>query len=137
MKIDDTDLAILSILKKNSRTPNVEIARAVGLTEGAVRHRIENLVKNGTIARFTIDAGTGGAAYFGVVMVKARGETKKMMADVAGAGITKEAYEISGEYDGCLIVEGTSLEEVDAKIDAIRKIRGVADTRTFISFKKY
>ena len=135
MKLDDKDLKILTILKENARTPNVEIAKTVGLTEGAVRHRIDNLVSKGTIERFTIT--TSGAAYFGVVMLKARGETKKMMADVAKLDVTRDAYEISGEHDGCVILEGNTLEEVDGKIDRIRKLKAVKETRTFISFKRW
>lgn len=135
MRIDEKDEKILSMLKDNARTPNVEIANAIGLTEGAVRHRIDVLTKNGTITRFTIE--TAGAAYYGVVMLKAKQETKKMMADIGATKIAKDAYEISGEYDGCLIVEGSSLEEVDEKIDKIRKIKSVADTRTFISLRRW
>lgn len=135
MRLDEKDEKILSMLKQNARTPNVEIAKAVDLTEGAVRHRIEVLTKSGAITRFTID--TVGANYYGVVMLKAKSETKKMMADIGAAKIAKDAYEISGEYDGCLIVEGSSLEDVDEKIDKIRKIKSVADTRTFISLKRW
>jgi DNA-binding Lrp family transcriptional regulator len=135
MRLDETDEKILSMLKQNARTPNVEIAKAVGLTEGAVRHRIDVLTKNGAITRFTIE--TSGGTYYGIVMLKAKAETKKMMADIGSAKIAKDAYEISGEYDGCLIIEGPSLEEVDEKIDKIRKIKSVADTRTFISLKRW
>lgn len=135
MRIDEKDEKIISMLKENARTPNVEIADAIGLTEGAVRHRIEVLTKNGTITRFTIE--TSGAAYYGVIMLKAKQETKRMMADIGATKIAKDAYEISGEYDGCLIIEGSSLEEVDEKIDKIRKIKSVADTRTFISLKRW
>jgi DNA-binding Lrp family transcriptional regulator len=135
MKLDDIDDKILSMLKSNSRTTNVEIAKSVGLTEGAVRNRIDHLVKNKTISRFTIE--TSGASYFGIVMVKARHETKKMMAEICEAEITREAYEISGDYDGCVILEGISLGEIDKKIDEIRKLPDVQDTKTFISFKKW
>ncbi len=135
MRIDEKDEKIISMLMNNARTPNVEIANAIGLTEGAVRHRIDVLTKNGTITRFTVE--TSGAAYYGVVMLKAKQETKRMMADIGTTKIAKDAYEISGEYDGCLIIEGSSLEEVDSKIDKIRKIKSVADTRTFISLKRW
>jgi len=135
MKFDEIDEEILSILKENARTPNVEIAKAVGLTEGAVRHRIEVLITNKIIRRFTIE--TSGATYFGVVMAKAKHETKKLMAEITNGKIAKESYEISGEYDACIIIEGSSLEEVDSKIDRIRKLKSVVDTRTFISFGRW
>lgn len=135
MKRDDVDDKILGMLKSNSRSTNVEIAKAVGLTEGAVRNRIDHLVKNKVISRFTIETSSG--TYFGIVMVKAKHETKKMMAEIQEAKIAKESYEISGDYDGCVILEGVSLEEIDKKIDEIRKLVDVQDTKTFISFKKW
>lgn len=135
MRLDDKDEKIIGMLRKNSRTPNVGIAREVGLTEGAVRNRIDHLVRDGVIRRFTIETSFG--AYYGIVMLKAKGETKKMMAELSSSGLASEAFEISGEYDGCVILEGVSLEEVDRKIDKIRKLKGVLDTKTFIPFRRW
>ncbi|MEM2454494.1 MAG: winged helix-turn-helix transcriptional regulator, partial [Candidatus Bathyarchaeia archaeon] len=53
--MDQVDLQILRILKENSRIKYVEIAKAVGLTEGAVRRRIKQLKENGIIRKFTIE----------------------------------------------------------------------------------
>jgi len=135
MKLDDKDEKIIGMLRKNARTSNVEIAREVGLTEGAVRNRIDHLLRGGVIRRFTVETAAG--AYYGIVMLKAKSETKKMMAELSSSGLASEAFEISGEYDGCAILEGASLEEVDRKIDRIRKLKGVLDTRTFIPFRKW
>ena len=136
MKLDDTDTKIIEMLKNDARMSNVSIAKAVGITEGAVRWRIKRLVETGVIKRFSVEV-SGAASTFAVLMLKAKGETKRMMAELASLGVYKEAYEISGEYDGCLILEGSSVEEIDRKIDAIRKLKEVADTRTFISFGKW
>lgn len=135
MKRDAIDDKILGMLKSNSRSTNVEIAKEVGLTEGAVRNRIDHLIRDKIISRFTIE--TFGASYFGIVMVKAKHETKIMMAEIREAKVAKDAYEISGDYDGCVILEGSSLEEIDGKIDELRKLEDVQDTKTFISFKKW
>lgn len=138
MEIDGIDKRILGILAENSRARNVDVADKVGLTEGAVRNRIEKLVGNGVISRFTIETSSGEASsVYGVVMLKARNSTKKMMVEVSRLGICREAFEISGEFDGCVILEADSLASVDAKIDQLRKCRDVADTRTFIAVKKW
>lgn len=133
---DEIERKIISILKKDSRKSNVEIAKKVGLTEGAVRFRINKLVKNGIIRRFTIDISEG-SSHAAVVMAKSKMDTKKMMADIASLKLHKHAYEISGQYDGCIIIEGLSVEDIDAKIDMVRKLKSVADTRTFISFRRW
>ena len=53
--MDEIDVKILKILKEDSRTKYVKIAKTVGLTEGAVRRRIRNLINRGIIKRFTIE----------------------------------------------------------------------------------
>ncbi|MBU0532889.1 Lrp/AsnC family transcriptional regulator [Candidatus Micrarchaeota archaeon] len=135
MKVDNKDKLILDLLSKNSRISNVEIAKKLDLTEGAVRSRIKKLTKSGVIKKFTIEFSE--ASYFAVVMIKSRGDTKKMMKDIASLNLHKDAYEISGQFDGCIILQGTSVEVLDAKIDKLRKVKGVADTSTFISFKQW
>jgi len=136
MKLDVVDERIIEMLKKDSRSSNVAIAKALGITEGAVRWRIRKLVENKTIRRFTVEV-SGSAATYAILMVKAKGETKRMMAAVSALHVHSDAYEISGEYDGCIVLEGSSVEDIDRKIDVIRKSPEVADTRTFISFGRY
>ncbi len=136
MKLDALDERIIEMLKIDARSSNVAMARGLGITEGAVRWRIRRMVENGTIRRFTVDVSKD-ATTFAVLMLKAKGETKRMMAAVAALRLHRDAYEISGEYDGCVILEGPSVEEIDRKIDAIRKCPEVADTRTFVSFGRY
>ena len=136
MKPDTVDERILEMLKKDSRTSNVAIAKSLGLTEGAVRWRIKRMLDKGLIRRFTVEVESG-VTNFAVLMVKAKDETKKMMAAIAALDIHKDAYEISGEFDGCVILEGPSVEDIDRRIDQIRKVKEVADTRTFISFRQW
>jgi DNA-binding Lrp family transcriptional regulator len=136
MKLDAADERIIVMLKADSRASNVSIAKALGITEGAVRWRIKKMLESGIIRRFTVEV-SGAAGTYAVLMVKAKGETKRMMASVAALHVHLDAYEISGEYDGCIILEGASVEDIDRKIDAIRQCPEVADTRTFISFGRY
>ncbi|MFN7991370.1 MAG: Lrp/AsnC family transcriptional regulator [Candidatus Micrarchaeia archaeon] len=136
MKVDETDESIIAALKKDSRASNVSIGKALGITEGAVRWRVARLLRAGIIRSFTIDVSEG-ANTFAILMVKARGETKKMMSSISSLSVHRDAYEISGEYDGCLIIEGPSVGAIDQKIDSIRKLKEVADTRTFISFRRW
>jgi Lrp/AsnC family transcriptional regulator for asnA, asnC and gidA len=46
MNIDKIDWDIIRVLEKNGRTPNNEIAKAVGVSEGTVRNRIRKLTGN-------------------------------------------------------------------------------------------
>lgn len=136
MKLDDVDIKLISILRRDARATNIALARQVGLTEGAVRHRIGNLIASGAIRKFTIETSSEGG-FYAVVMLKATGNVKKMMHDVSAMDIALHSYEISGEFDGCVILEGMGMEEVDAQIDKIRKIRTVRDTKTYVVLKRW
>ncbi len=136
MKIDEKDQKILSLLKKNSKMSNIDISKKLGITEGAVRSRIKKLLDTKTIRRFTIDTSSS-SVLFAVLMAKAKTETKKMMEDIHNLAVHFDAYEISGEYDGCIILEAENMEEIDKKIDLIRKLKSVSETRTFISFGRW
>ena len=136
MKKDEKDSKILSLLKKNSRASNTEIAQAVGLSEGAVRQRIKSLIQKGTIKRFTIETSSE-AGNQAVVMIKAKGNTKKMMGEITKLPGVRSGFEISGSYDACLILFAENMEELDKRIDEIRALPTVEDTRTFIALKEW
>lgn len=136
MRADGKDKEILALLKENARMGNSEIARRVGLSEGAVRQRVRGMLQQGRIRRFTIEEGEGGANS-AIVLIKASGDTKKLMLGIKKDAIASRAFEISGAYDACLIIEGESVAEIDEKIDKVRRHSGVSETQTFIVLRKW
>ncbi len=52
---DASTLRILALLEENSRTPFVEIAKDLKVSETAVRKRVKKLEKEGVILKYTID----------------------------------------------------------------------------------
>lgn len=136
MKKDEKDSKILTLLKKNSRASNTEIANAVGLSEGAVRQRIKSLIQKGTIKRFTIETSSE-AGNQAVELVKAKGNTKTMMQEITKLPGVRSGFEISGDYDACIIFSAENMEELDKTIDQIRALPTVVDTRTFVVLKEW
>jgi len=53
--VRNSNLRILKILRENSRTPFLKIAEKLGISETAVRKRINRLQKSGVIRRYTIE----------------------------------------------------------------------------------
>lgn len=129
MAMDDTDLKIIGILKKNSRTSNVEIASVLGITEGAIRRRIENLKKGGIIQRFTIETARTGIE--GFVLVKSMARKTKDITKKMGR-FSDRIYELSGEYDIAAMIWAPTVEELNSKVDKIRKFDGLLETNTLI-----
>jgi len=55
--MDRTDRQIVELLRRNGRRSNVEIARAIGVSEGTVRKRVDRLVDEGILRiRGLVDA---------------------------------------------------------------------------------
>ncbi len=52
--LDEKDALCLDILSKNARTPLTEMSKKLGLSIEAVRKRVQRLVKNNVIQKFTI-----------------------------------------------------------------------------------
>ena len=48
-RIDKVDVQIIKLLQKDGRMPNTEIAKQVGITEGAVRKRMGKLIQGKVI----------------------------------------------------------------------------------------
>jgi Lrp/AsnC family transcriptional regulator for asnA, asnC and gidA len=48
--IDKVDRSIITLLQRDGRTPNIEIARHLGIAESTVRRRVDRLVREGIIS---------------------------------------------------------------------------------------
>jgi DNA-binding Lrp family transcriptional regulator len=53
-RVDGTDLQIIKILARDSRTTYKSIAADVGITQGAAKERINKMLSNGVIQRFVV-----------------------------------------------------------------------------------
>ena len=52
--MDEIDIKILDILMENARTPFVEIAKKLKVSEATIRKRVKSLEKRGVIKKYTI-----------------------------------------------------------------------------------
>ncbi len=129
--IDQIDEEILSILKEDGRKSHVEIAKLVYLSEAAVRRRVSNLVKNGVISKFTIEANVGRQANaITLISVNPSSPTAEVSGRLKHIRGVDSIFEITGEYDIAAIVSGSNIAEINRIIDEIRKSTGVHDTNT-------
>jgi len=131
--VDEIDERIMRLLEENSRMTYVEIGRTVGLSEGAVRNRVQALVSEGVIKRFTIEkSSTHGLRALTMIAVNPgmpTYEVSKMVNQLAGV---ERIYEVTGEYDIVMVSSGSSIEGINKVIEDIRKIEGVEKTNTII-----
>lgn len=123
------DRKILAELAKNSRSPNIEIAKKLKISEGTVRNRIQRLVKDGVIRRFTIERGTK-EGFLAVVLIKTKPQiqTAAIAARIKGMKGVKRVYETAGEHDVIVEVTSSSAEDFNSVIERIRAMRGILET---------
>lgn len=129
--IDFIDTEILTILQANSRTPNAEIARQVGLAPSAVFERIKKLEEKGIIEAYTLklnarNLGQGLLCFIFVRSNERAGgvETAETLASIPGV---LEVHHVAGE--DCFLVK-VRASDTDALGRLLRERLGAIETIT-------
>jgi DNA-binding Lrp family transcriptional regulator len=136
-KMDEKDLRILDILSTDSRTSFVEIGRVLGLSEGAVRKRISDLIHDRTIRRFTIETTLPSLNALILISTKPEVPNPQISKDIATIDGVSWVYETTGQYDIAVLVSGTDIAFINGCIDKIRSIEGVNHTNTLIILRQW
>lgn len=102
---DRTDIAILQILREDSRKTLQEIGAAVGLSPTSCWNRIKKLETQGVIKRYTVDLDPVKLGYhdFVIVQLTLESHTDETLYEfgrvLAAIPEVQEAYLVSGDYD--------------------------------------
>lgn len=131
--VDDIDERIMDLLEEDARMTYVEIGKMVGLSEGAVRNRIQSLIGTGVIKRFTIEKSTShGVSAVTMIAVDPSTPTYEVSKSVSELDGVERVYEVTGEYDIMLVSSSVNIDGINQCIEDIRKIKGVEKTNTII-----
>lgn len=126
--MDKLDLGIIELLSKNSRTPFMEIARKMKVSESTIRKRVANLEKNGTIKKYSlvVDANKTGFGNVALVGVDAEPEkylyVAKKLTELEGI---KYAASTTGDHMFMLEVLAKDDDELRALSDKLKLLDGV------------
>lgn len=135
--LDDVSKAIIEQLQQDGRRPYAAIGKAVGLSEAAVRQRVQRLIESGVMQIVAVtdpmQVGFPRAAMLGVRCdgdVETVAEAMAAMTEVDYLVITAGGYDILAE----VVCEDDDhlLELVNRRI---RAIPGVRNTETFVYLK--
>jgi DNA-binding Lrp family transcriptional regulator len=128
--MDDLDRAILDILRRDARTPYTEIADEVGTSEGTVRNRVEQLVEDGVIERFTVATRTGNVKSMVEVSVDVDVRTDGLTERLAEWHQVDFVWQVSGEEDIVVVVDATDTAALNDMITRVRELDEVINTKT-------
>lgn len=128
--MDDLDRQILAILRRDSRTPYTEIADRVGTSEGTVRNRVERLIDDGVIERFTISTRTGNVKAMVEVGVAVDVDTSHISDRMAEWTEVDFVWQVSGEEDIVVVADTADTGTLNDLITRARELDEVVSTKT-------
>ena len=128
--MDDLDREILSILRRDARIPYTEIADRVGTSEGTVRNRVERMVDEGVIERFTVSTSTGNVKAMIELSVDVNVDTAAVCDRIIEWQEVDFVWQVSGEEDIVLVVDAADTERVNELITRARELDEVVNTKT-------
>ncbi len=136
--MDDKDKEIVKLLKEDGRSGYVEIGKQIGLSEGAVRRRVQALLDSGVIRKFTIKVGvTEGAEAITLLATNPAYPTREVSKKIQAIPNVETIYEVTGEYDIIAVIGGMNVNEVNECIEKIRRVEGIRKTNTMIILRSW
>ena len=135
--LDDTSRAIIRQLQEDGRRPYASIGKAVGLSEAAVRQRVQKLVDNGVMQIVAVtDPTQVGFARQAMIAISVSGDVEKVADELAAIGEVDYIVVTAGSFDLLAEVVVEDDEHLLSLVNSrIRAIPGVTRTETFLYLK--
>ena len=122
MDIDDKDRKIIEVLNQNSREPIREIAKITKIRPSTVHKRIQKLIENKVIERFTIKLNNKAVGENFIVFMLVKGTATEYIDNkVLNNKHVKEVFGITGEYDLIVKLKFKDIEEFNDFVLNFRK----------------
>ena len=129
-RMDSVDERIISILKRNSRTPYVTIAKRLRTTEGTVRNRVKRLQEDGVIKAFTLKTASKNVKALVEVRIEVNINTSDISKRIKAMPEVEAVYEVSGDVDIIAIIDVMSTKGLNDVIEGIRRLGSTISTET-------
>jgi DNA-binding Lrp family transcriptional regulator len=136
LRIDDLDRKIIALLAEDGRLSFAALGGRIGLSTPATKRRVDRLVRGGAIRRFTaeIDPGALGWTIEAFVELYCEGRVPPEQMRELAHSIPEvlDAYTVTGEADGILVVRAVGPAHFERVLGIIRNHPGVSRTRSSI-----
>ena len=133
--MDDLDQSLLALLTRDARASTTDLGRALGVSRGTVQNRIERLLAQRVIQRFTVALGASEEDYqisaFALIRLEAS-DGKVAIKTLRRIDSIIDISTLSGAFDLVVEIRTSSLKRLDGILDRIRAIPDVAETQSHI-----
>jgi len=136
LRIDDIDRKILAALGENGRESYSSLGTRVGLSVAATKRRVDRLRADGAIQRFTAEIAPAALGWtieaFVELYCEGRVPPARMAEMVRTIPEVVQAWTVTGESDGMLMVRAEDPAHFERVLGTIRAEPGVSRTRSAI-----
>ncbi len=131
--LDDTDKAVIRAMQIDGRAPYSKLGPAVGLSQAAVRQRVQRLIDRGVMQVVAVtDPATLGFAVQAMVAVSVTGDVRTVADRLGQLPEVEYVVITAGRFDLLAEVVCTdTLHLLDVVNDRIRALDGVSSTEVF------
>ncbi len=133
LHVDEIDRLIIERLQADGRMPYTKLGTQVGLSEAAVRQRVQRLTDAGVIQIVAVsDPMLLGRRRIAMIGVRAEGDTIPLAEQISSMPDAEYVVITAGSFD--IMVEVMATDEADLLriTNQIRTIPGVRSTETFM-----
>ena len=132
--LDDTSKAIIAELQQDGRRPYAAIGKAVGLSEAAVRQRVQRLIESGVMQIVAVtDPLQLGFARQALIGIRVEGPLDSVADELADMAEIDYVVVTAGSFDLLAEIVCESDEQLlEVLSTRIRTLPGVRTTETFV-----
>jgi Lrp/AsnC family transcriptional regulator, leucine-responsive regulatory protein len=135
-QLDDTDHAILDLLRRDARRTVSDIAGRVNLSAAPVRRRIDRLERIGVISGYTVvlDHSKVGPSIEAYTELRFAGNTPiaDIMATATELPEVHDVFTIAGDPDALVHVRVDDVDHLQRVVNELRRTANVTGTKTLI-----
>ena len=134
-ELDDTDRALLALLRENARASTTELGRRLGLSRTTVQSRLQRLERRRVVAGYTVvvdEEAESALVRAHVFITAAPKQGGAIEAALRRVPQVRLLHSVSGPFDFIAVLAAASIGELDALIDRIGALDGVERTTSAI-----
>lgn len=127
-----TDRKILAALRLNARASVTELSQSTGVSRATVKMRLDRMVENGTIRRFTIETNEEDKdSIRAITTVELQGSmSRSVIKSLRRIPHITSLYSTNGAWDLVAEIRTDNLQQFDRVLRQIREISGVLNSET-------
>jgi len=135
VSLDDTDRALLALLRDNARASTAELARKLDLARTTVQSRLAKLERSRTVVGYTVvvpDEAEAALVRAHVLITARPKQSAAIETALRRIAEVRTLHSVSGPFDLIAVLAADSIGALDQLIDRIGALDGVERTTSAI-----